>query len=387
MNIKVLNKISELGISILKDKNYTISEDHSSPDALLVRSAKLHEEKFNENLKAIGRAGAGVNNIPIDRCTDSGIVVFNTPGANANAVKELVLTGMFLSSRDIIGGIEFAESIKDKNEDDIHKLVESNKSRFKGIELKGKNLGVIGLGAIGVLVANSATNLGLKLAGYDPFISVDRAWGLSRSVIPSKNLNNLLSNSDFITLHMPFTSRTDKFLNKKLISKLKDGAVVLNFARPEIVDENAVVEALKSGKISKYVTDFPSKVLLNESNVIAIPHLGASTNEAEDNCALMIADQIDDYLANGNISNSVNFPNCSMERTGQFRIAIANRNIPNMVGQITKVLADHKLNIVEMLNKSKDELAYNILDINGSSTESFVDELKNIEGVIFVRLI
>lgn len=386
MKIKIFNKISKNGISYLENNNVLIS-DEENYDAILVRSSKLHDQNFPSSLKAIGRAGAGVNNIPVDKCTSDGIVVFNTPGANANAVKELVLTGLFLSCRDILGGINFAKSLKDEPEEQIQAKVESSKSNFKGFEVKGKRLGVIGLGAIGVLVANDALNLGLKVSGYDPFISVDRAWGLSSSVDSVQNINRVLSESDFITLHMPYTKSTHCFLNEERVDLLKHNSVVLNFARPEIVDEDAILKGLDNGKISRYITDFPSQKLLCSDKVIPIPHLGASTKEAEENCAIMIAEQVYDFLKNGNIRNSVNFPNCSMDRSGSNRIVIANKNIPNMVGQITGIIAANDLNICEMVNKSRDEVAYNILDVNGEVSDSILDQFESVDGVIFARLI
>jgi D-3-phosphoglycerate dehydrogenase len=385
-NIRTFNKISNDGLDILRMKGFEVSETFLSPDAIVLRSYNLFNENFTDSLKAIGRAGAGVNNIPVDECTKRGIVVFNAPGANANAVKELVISGLLLSSRDIVEGINFVNSLN-KNKDDIHDLVEKNKSKFKGIELNGKKIGVIGLGAIGVMVANAADNLGMKVYGYDPFISINRAWGLSSKVINSSNLNNLLSEVDFVTFHMPLTDSTRSFVNKDRLSKLKKGSIVLNFSRPEIVDEDAIIESLDDNIIAKYVCDFPSNKLHGHNKIISIPHLGASTREAEDNCAVMVANQISDYLLNGNIENSVNFPSCYLERSGDFRIVIINNNIPNMVSQITTVLGKLKLNISEMLNKSKNDIAYTLVDISGEKFSSLESELRCIEGIKSVRII
>jgi D-3-phosphoglycerate dehydrogenase len=384
--IRTYNKISNDGLDILKDKGFEVSDSCEHPDGIVLRSQKLHDMDFPETLKAIGRAGAGVNNIPVDKCTEHGVVVFNTPGANANAVKELVLAGLLLSARDIVGGINYSQSLQGKGSE-VHTLVEKNKSNFKGFELKGKKIGVIGLGAIGVMVANAAVNLGMKVYGYDPFISVDRAWGLSSTIKQATNLNKLLSEVDFVTLHMPLTDGTRDFVNKDRISKMKKGAIVLNFSRPEIIEQEAVIASLEAGHLAKYVCDFPSEELLSNENVIAIPHLGASTSEAEDNCAVMIANQISDYLINGNIVNSVNFPTCHLEKTGDFRLAIINENKPNMVGQITAKLAEFNLNISEMINKGRGDIAYTLVDVSGSKVEGLEDAIKGIEGVLSFRVI
>jgi D-3-phosphoglycerate dehydrogenase len=387
LSIKTMNKISRLGLDLLKSDRFSVSDQETNPDAVLVRSAGLHDLEFNSNLKAIGRAGAGVNNIPIERCTAHNIVVFNTPGANANAVKEMVLGSMFLVARNLIPGFEYSKSLANELDDVIHEQVEKNKSHYKGYELRGKRFGVVGLGSIGMMVANEAVSLGMEVEGFDPFLSVHRAWELSRAVKPCESLTKLFSHSDFVTLHMSLTSDTLGLVNRDCLSRMKKGAVLLNFARSEIVDEEAVMEALANGHLRAYVTDFPTQRLLALSNVIAFPHLGASTREAEDNCAIMIAEQISDYLENGNISNSVNFPNCSMERNGDARLVIANDNIPNMVGQITGVVAADGLNILEMMNKSRGDLAYSILDLAGPVNDALIDRILQISGVKMARLL
>jgi D-3-phosphoglycerate dehydrogenase / 2-oxoglutarate reductase len=384
--IKTFNTISKDGLEILENVGFEVSSEIENPEGILLRSHKLHNYKFDTDLTCIGRAGAGVNNIPVDKCTESGVVVFNAPGANANAVKEIVLAGLFLASRDIIGGIEFSKSLVNKNVNVLEE-VESNKSKFKGSELKGKRLGVLGLGAIGMMVSNAALNLGLDVSGHDPFISVNRAWELSSHVKREESLSKLFSTSDFLTLHMPLTASTKGFLNAAKIKQFKKGVVLLNFARPEIVEEDAIIEALNLGVISLYITDFPSEKLLAHKNVIPIPHLGASTIEAENNCSIMVANQMKEYLINGNIVNSVNYPTCSMERTGDFRIVLSNENIPNMVGQISSVLAEEGLNIVEMINKSTNNLAYTIVDLKGNVTTNLESKIQNIEGVLSVRII
>lgn len=384
--IRTYNKISNDGLGILKDKGFEVTDTNETPDGIVLRSEKLHSMEFPESLKAVGRAGAGVNNIPVDKCTEKGVVVFNTPGANANAVKELVLAGLLLSARDIVGGINYAQTLRGKGAE-VHTLVEKNKSNFKGFELKGKKIGVVGLGAIGVMVANAAVHLGMQVFGYDPFISVDRAWGLSSSIKQATNLNKLLSEVDFVTLHMPLTDGTRDFVNKDRVSKMKKGAIVLNFSRPEIIEHGAILSALESGDLGKYVCDFPSEELLSNENVIAIPHLGASTGEAEDNCAVMIANQISDYLINGNIVNSVNFPTCHLEKTGDFRLAIINENVPNMVGQITAKLAEFNLNISEMINKGRGDIAYTLVDVSGNKVDGLAEAIQNIEGVLSIRVI
>lgn len=384
--IKLFNKISKDGIHILENAGFEVSDSMEDPQGILLRSFKLHDYSFGEDLQCIGRAGAGVNNIPVAECTKKGIVVFNTPGANANAVKELVLASLFLASRDIIGGIEFSRKLKDKSLN-VHEEVENNKSKFSGFEVKGKRLGVIGLGAIGMMVSNTALNLGLDVSGHDPFISVNRAWELSSHVKREDNISKLCSTSDFITLHMPLTDQTRNFFDSKKLEKLKKGAILLNFARPELVVEDDIIAALDSGRLKLYITDFPSEKLISHKKVIPIPHLGASTIEAEDNCSIMVANQVKDYLLNGNIVNSVNYPTCFMERSGDFRVALTNKNIPNMVGQISSIIASEGLNILEMVNKSRDDLAYTLVDLKGECSSDLQKKLESIDGVLSVRVI
>ena len=383
-SIKIFNKISDTGLSRIPSHNFNFIDEHDSAHAILLRSQSLHSLDLPDQLLAIGRAGAGTNNVPVDICTDKGIAVFNTPGANANAVKELVIAGILLSTRDIIQAATFVNSLKGLSNEDVHSSVEKNKSQFKGYEVAGKTLGVVGLGAIGMKVANDCLALGLKVIGYDPFLSVNHAWALSSDVKPAGSLKELLSESDFISFHMPLNEETNQFVNKDVISQAKKDAVLLNFSREGIVDRQAVKESL-GRHISKYVTDFPSSELIGVDNVILTPHLGASTVQAEENCAVMIADQITDYILNGNITNSVNFPSCSMPRSSKFRLVIANRNVPNMVGQITSILAQNDYNIAEMLNKSRDTIAYNILDVDKKITQDVLEDINRIDGVILCR--
>ncbi|NQY12173.1 MAG: 3-phosphoglycerate dehydrogenase [Flavobacteriales bacterium] len=384
--IQTKNKISVKGLNEFPRDTFEVSTDIKEPDALIIRSFDLHKEAIASSILAVGRAGAGGNNIPIEKCTKRGVVVFNTPGANANAVKELVLLGMLVASRDVVGGIEFAKSLKLKGAG-FHTEIEKNKSKFAGNEIKGKKLGVIGLGAIGAMLANDAVNLGMKVEGYDPFISVHHAWGLSRDVKPASSLEKMLKTSDFVSLHVPLTPKTKNFLNGEKIAYLKEGGVILNFSRDGIIHEEDLLKALDTGKVGKYITDFPCSDLINHERVISIPHLGASTKEAEENCAVMIANQLMDFLLSGNIKNSVNYPDCGMECNGDFRLVVTNRNVPSMVGQITTLLAQEKLNILEMMNKSKDDFAYNIMDITGTYDKKIIDKVKKIEGVISVRYI
>ena len=378
-NILTLNKISKAGLSRLGD-NYNVADSVENPDAVLVRSASMHDMELPSSLLAIARAGAGVNNIPLDKCTEQGIVVFNTPGANANAVKELVLSALFLSSRKIVEGIEWAKTLKDNA--DAAKLVEKGKSQFVGPEIKGKTLGVIGLGAIGILVANAAVSLGMNVLGYDPFISVDAAWGLSPKVKHVVSLNDIFENSDYITLHVPLTPETKGVIGKENIAKMKDGVRILNFARGDLADNEAVLSAVADGKIAKYITDFAAPELLDVENVIVTPHLGASTPESEDNCAKMAADEIKDYLENGNIKNSVTLPAVSMVRGTGTRICVIHKNVPNMISAATTALAG--ANIENMQSKSRKEYAYTILDVTGDFD---VAAIEAIDGVIKVRVI
>ena len=380
-----MNKIAEKGLSLLPADGFQISDDAANPDAILVRSAKLHDETFPDSLQAIARAGAGVNNIPIDRCSEHGIVVFNTPGANANSVKELVLAGMLLSSRGIQQGMSWVR--ENAGLDDLEKAVEKEKKRFAGVELMGKTLGVAGLGAIGVMVSNAATALGMRVIGFDPFISVESAWGLSRAVGRADSLEQLLASCDYITLHVPLNDATKGMIGADEFAAMRPGSRLLNFARGGLVDDTAVLAALNSGKLARYVTDFPSSEVAGHEDVLAVPHLGASTEEAEENCAIMAARQVRDYLEQGTIVNSVNFPECRLDATANQRILIANRNIPNMVGQVTTILANHSINILNLLNRHRGELAYNIIDIDGDIPGEAVEQLRSVDGVIFVRTI
>jgi len=380
-----MNKISPLGTDLFPKDKYEISGDISNPDAILVRSADLNSIEIPSSVIAIARAGAGYNNIPVQRCSESGIVVFNTPGANANAVKELTIAALLLSSRNIIGGINWTMSVAGKP--DVAELVEKEKSKFAGPELKGKTLGVIGLGAIGVMVANDAMALGMNVIGYDPFISVDAAWHLSSDVVRADSLESLLVKSDYITLHIPQSEATKGLLDADKINIMKKGARIVNFSRNALVKDKDIIEALEAGKINCYVTDFPTAELLNCKKVIGIPHLGASTAEAEDNCAIMAVRQIIDYLEFGTIRNSVNFPLCRLEQRFPYRLLVVNRNIPNMVGQITTNLAGANINIQDMINHHRDEFGYSIIDSDQKIPESVLDQIRKVAGIIKVRVI
>jgi D-3-phosphoglycerate dehydrogenase / 2-oxoglutarate reductase len=384
--IQTLNKIDPVGLEKLPRDNYEIASEIINPDAIIVRSFKMHDMELGNNLKGIVRAGAGVNNIPVEKCTDKGIVVFNTPGANANSVKELVLAGLLLCSRDIINGVTWAKTLIGKG-DEVPKVVEKNKSGFAGPEIKGKTLGVIGLGAIGVMVANDAVSLGMNVIGFDPFISVESAWGLSQNVKRAKLLENLITDSDYITLHVPLSDKTKGMINKGRFTLMKKGVRILNFARGGLVNNNDLIEAMKSGTVYKYVTDFVDEELLKIDNVIGMPHLGASTKEAEENCVEMAVHQIREYLEKGNIKNSVNFPNCEMVASGKGRIIIANKNMPNMVGQITTMLAKENINISDMINQHRNDLAYNIIDTDEKVNGNIVEKLLSIDGIIMARII
>lgn len=378
-NVLTLNKISATGLARLGD-NYNISDSVENPDAILVRSAAMHDMELPESLLAIARAGAGVNNIPLDKCTEKGIVVFNTPGANANAVKELVLAGLLISSRKIVDGIEWAKTLK--GNPDAAKLIEKGKSQFVGPEIKGKTLGIVGLGAIGVLVANAAAALGMNVLGYDPYISVDGAWGLSPKVKHVVSLDEIFESSDYITLHVPLTPDTKGVICAENIAKMKDGVRILNFARGDLADNEAVLSAVANGKVDKYVTDFAAPEIIDVDGVIVIPHLGASTPESEDNCAIMAADEIKDYLENGNIKNSVTLPAVSMPRGAGSRVCVIHKNVPNMINSVTSALAG--ANIENMQSKSRKDYAYTILDVTGDFDSSAVEA---IDGVIKVRVI
>ncbi len=381
-----LNPIAAVGLERFTEK-YTVTDQIEEADAILLRSAVMHDMEFSDSLKAIGRAGAGVNNIPLDKAAEKGIVVFNTPGANANGVKELVFAGMLLASRDIIGGIQWV--IDNKEDEGIAKSAEKAKKAFAGHELQGKKLGVIGLGAIGVLVANAAVHLGMEVYGYDPYISVDAAWKLSRNITHIQNVEDIYAECDFITIHVPALKDTKGMINKDALVAMKNNAVVLNFSRDVLVNTEDMIEALEAGEIAKYVVDFPTKEMVGVKNTIVIPHLGASTEESEDNCAKMAVDELKDYLENGNINNSVNYPNCDMGRcTGDARITILHKNIPNMIGQFTTLLAEKHINIENMTNKSRGDYAYTMIDVQTEqNTSEFYENLIGIEGVLKVRII
>ena len=380
-----LNAISNVGLEVF-DENYTKVENMEDADAVLVRSAAMHEMELGENLKVIARAGAGVNNIPLTKCADHGVVVFNTPGANANAVKELVVAGMFLASRDIIGGANWVQS--ERMNEDIAKLTEKEKKRFAGHELYGKKLGVIGLGAIGVQVANTAIHLGMDVYGYDPYISVKAAWSLSKHIHHSKSAEEIYKQCDFITIHVPLLDSTKGMIDKKAIDMMKDGVVVMNFARDLLVNEKDMIAALADGKVKHYVTDFPNTTVAGVKNAIVTPHLGASTEEAEDNCAAMAANEIRNFLENGNIVNSVNYPNCDMGIAGEFpRLSICHKNIKNMLNQFADVFTDEDINIEHMTNSSKGDYAYSMFDLSKAPSEDALEKLSDIEGVLRVRVI
>ena len=383
--IHCLNAIANVGTDIF-DENYKLTDNIEEADAIMVRSAAMGDMDFSENLLAIARSGAGVNNIPLERCADAGIVVFNTPGANANGVKELVICGMLLAARDVVGGIECTRSIKDS--DTIAKDVEKGKKNFAGGEIKGKKLGVIGLGAIGAEVANAAASLGLEVLGYDPFISVNAAWRLSRKIKHITDINEIFRECDYITLHVPLTDDNKGMIGKNSIPQMKDGVVILNFARDLLVDDDEMEKALESGKVARYVTDFPNTKSARMEKAIVIPHLGASTQESEDNCAIMAANELVDYLENGNIKNSVNFPSCDMGVCQvEGRVALLHQNIPNMIGQITSAFAKNGYNISDLTNKSKGSKAYTLIDIESKASDSLINELNAIEGILKVRVI
>ena len=386
--IRTINNISEKGLSRFPADDYELGDAIADPEAILVRSQQLTDADAVPSLRAVGRAGAGVNNIPVAEYTDKGIVVFNTPGANANAVKELVMLGLLLSCRGIIPGIEYVNTLGEHSDKaELNKLVESSKKQYKGRELKGKTLGVLGLGAIGSMVADMALQMEMNVVGYDPALSVEAAWRLSSKVEKMENLQMLFSRSDIISLHVPALDATRGMINSEALSQFKDGAVLLNFAREEIVDKEAISEALDSGKISQYISDFPTPGLIGKPGVISTPHLGASTEEAEENCAIMVADQVRDFLENGNIKNSVNFPALSLERTaGCYRIAMANKNVPRILGSVLSILADRNINVVDMLNKSREDVAYNLIDIQAEPSVELLEEVLAIEGVINVRV-
>lgn len=378
--IKLLNAISDVVYSLLPQERYELSESIETPDGIIVRSASCKEMEFSPELKAIARAGAGVNNIPVERCSEEGIVVFNTPGANANAVKELVFAGMLMASRHLYHAAEWAQSLK--GQDNIPALVEKGKKQFLGKELAGKTLGVIGLGAIGVLVANCGYALDMNVVGYDPFISVDHAWRLSRAVTHATDLYEMLQQCDFVSIHMPLTDKTRGFFDEKACTMLKPGATLLNFARGELADNQAIIKAIQEKRIHQYVCDFPSEELLGQDGVLCIPHLGASTPESEENCAKLAAMELRDYLENGNIKNSVNFPDCEMPRSGQMRVCVIHQNQPNMINQLTGLFSKHHINISNLLNKSRGNYAYTMIDLDDNADFDELNEVDKIDGVI-----
>ncbi len=383
--ILTMNTISPIYKEILPAEEYEVSPTVENPDAILVRSADLHEFALPQSVKCVARAGAGVNNIPLDAFGEKGVVVFNTPGANANAVKELVLAGMLLASRDIVGGIAWCQSLK--GEEGVAKLVEKGKNKFVGPEIMGKTLGVIGLGEIGALVANAGNSLGMKALGFDPYISVAHAWMLSRSIGRAKSQDDLLAASDYVTVHVPLMDATRGMINEEFLAKMKPGAALLNFARGELADNDAVKAALRSGHLRAYVTDFPNEALLGVKGVIAIPHLGASTPESEDNCVVMSCRQIDMYLKNGAIRNSVNYPACDLGAGDGQRIAVLHANVPNMVGQITSAIAHDNINIDNMTNSSKGKFAYTVLHLDDVAPEDVIQSLSKVQGVYGVRVL
>lgn len=380
-----LNPIADVGLNLFTE-DYKKTEDLNEAQAVLVRSAAMHDLELPENLQAIARAGAGVNNIPLDKCAEQGIVVFNTPGANANGVKELVFAGMLLASRDVVGGINWV--LENQENENVKKDAEKAKKAFAGCEMAGKKLGVIGLGAIGVKVANAATHMGMEVYGYDPFISVNAAWSLSRNVKHINSVEEIYSECDYITIHVPLLDDTKKMLNKEAFDQMKDGVVILNFARDLLVDEEAILTAISEGKVKKYVTDFPNPTTAGQEGCIVIPHLGASTQESEDNCAVMAVKELKDYLENGNIRNSVNFPNCSMGVCAQAgRIAILHKNSKGIIGKFSNILGDADINITDLTNKSRGDYAYSLLDLEASVTEETVKQLEALENVLKVRVI
>lgn len=388
--IKTLNNIAESGLNVFNQDGFTIDNDSENPDAIVLRSFNMHTMEFGNHLKAIARAGAGVNNIPVDKCTEQGIVVFNTPGANANAVKEMVLASLLASSRNLFDGVAWTKTLEVEGEN-IPKLVEAGKKQFVGKEIKGKTLGVIGLGAIGALVANSALDLGMDVIAFDPFISVDIAWNLSRNVQRAMKIEQLFANADYITVHVPLTADTKAMFNQETFSIMKPDVYILNFSRGELVNEADMEAALESGKVGKYITDFPNEAVLKMKNTIPVPHLGASTQESEENCAIMASRQVKEFLETGNIKNSVNFPNASLPYVGKRRVAAFHKNVPNMVGQITSAISSYDLNIADMVNRSRGDYAYTMIDIDNKVNGDILPDLENkinqIEGIVTARII
>lgn len=384
--IQTLNKIAACGLDRLPRDSYESATEILNPEGILLRSADMHSMDIPSSVLAIARAGAGVNNIPLDKCTERGIVVFNTPGANANGVKEIVIAALLLSSRNLFEGITWANTLKGKG-DEVPPLVEKGKAQFVGPEIQGKTLGVIGLGAIGVLVANAANALGMRVIGYDPFVSIDAAWKLSHEVQKAVSLDALVAESDYITIHVPATKDTKNLFNAERIARMKKGARLLNFSRNGLVDNTAIKAAIAAGQVAGYVIDLPEDELLGVDKILCVPHLGASTPESEDNCAVMAADQMREYLERGNIKNSVNFPACEMAPSGKTRITVANKNVPNVLSQLTALVGAHGLNIDDMINKNKGDVAYNIVDVSGDVSAELLGKLKAVDGVIAVRVI
>ena len=393
MNFKVKthNAIADTGLTRLKDGNFSVSDSEKDPDAIILRSYKLPVEELNDSLKAVARAGAGYNNVPVEECSEKGVVVFNTPGANANAVKEIVLAGLLMSSRGIYAGANFVNKIDGVDSADLKAHIESGKKDFKGRELKGAMLGVVGMGAIGAQVAGMGVFLDMEVIGYDPAITVEAAWKLPNNVKRTDNLKNILANSDYVTLHVPAVEATRNLIDKSILEACKPGLKLINFARDEIVDSSAVIGALDSGQLGAYVTDFADLTLIERAkkfgDVIILPHIGASTKQAEENCSVMAADQLKDYLENGNIKNSVNFPELIEERQSDYRLTLSNKNVAGMIGQITTILAENNINIVEMINKSRDEIAYNVIDLESEPSKKVIEDLEALENVINVRAI
>jgi D-3-phosphoglycerate dehydrogenase len=388
LKVLKLNQISTKGLERFSTEKYEIASEFSSPDAILVRSTPIQSENLPATVRWIARAGAGVDKICVDECTIKGIPVFNTPGANANSVKELITLSLLLSSRGVIRGIRFLDELAKTTDDPdvVIKTVEKEKKKFAGSEIIGRTLGIVGLGAIGSIVAEMAMGMGMEVLGYDPSLSVDQAWRLSNKVKRIEDLSTLMAKSDFITLHLPMLESTKYMINKDSLQSVKTGARLLNFSREKIVDPHAVVEALDEGKLSKFITDFPHPVLMGREDIILMPHIGASTKEAEENCATMAADQLMDFLENGNIKNSVNFPNMSMERTGVVRLAFSNENVPNMLGQVLPILATHDINVLDMLNRSRGSVAYTLLDVDTDVSEEIINKIKEIDGIYAVRV-
>ena len=385
--IQLMNKIAAVGTACFSGDKYAVGDSFENPDAIMVRSASLHEMPFGDKLKAIARAGAGVNNIPVEACAEKGIVVFNTPGANANAVKELVIAGLLLASRNIVDGINWAKTLVNTDAADVAKQVEKGKAQFSGCEIEGKRLGVIGLGAIGAIVANAARSLGMEVLGFDKFLTVDAAWSLSRGIKRAENMEEIFKTCDYITVHVPSTPETRGMFNRESLAMMKDGARLLNFSRADLAISDDILAALESGKLAKYVTDFPTAELVGSKGVIAIPHLGASTGESEDNCAVMAAHELIDFLECGNIKNSVNYPDVVLPHNGDYRICVFHKNVPSIISQISAALSEASINIENLLNRSKKEYAYTIVETLGQLPEDVKTKLSAIEGIIRIRII